>query len=98
MGYPERGIYLQAFHFRTPGGEKTGPIDHLFRGETFVWKPNKDGTGIERFQMGTISIDSKAKTITLTASIPDLKPGSIPYFFAYTGGPDSLIIDSLCQR
>ena len=96
-------VYLQAFHFRNSNGEKTDTIDRLFRGETFVWTPNEDKTGIARWGEGNILVDLTTKTITLSgnmasADIPDLTSDSVLYFYAYTGGPNSLIVDELCQR
>ncbi|MBE0682449.1 MAG: hypothetical protein IH589_11095 [Anaerolineales bacterium] len=96
-------VYLQAFHFRDSKGEKTDKIDRLFRGETFVWIPNEDKTGIARWGQGNILVDVTAKTITLSgnmssAEISDLTPDSVLYFYAYAGGPNSLIVDELCQR
>jgi hypothetical protein len=96
-------VYLQASHFRNSNGETTDEIGKLFRSETFVWIPNEDKNGLARWGQGSISVDLTAKTITLSgdmssANISDLTPDSVLYFYAYSGGPNSLIVDELCQR
>lgn len=96
-------VYLQAFHFRNSKGELTDKINRLFRNETFIWTPNEEKTGVARWGQGSISVDLATKTITLvgnvsSADIPDLTPESVVSFYAYAGGPNSLIVDELCQR
>jgi hypothetical protein len=93
-------FYLQAFNFRKPGEQKTGTIKKLFGGDVFVWAPH--GTGIAPIQNGAVRgsllVDSIAKTITLSANIPNLTSDSIPYFYSYGEGPSPLILDELCIR
>ena len=92
--------FLQTFHFKQAGGERTGPINLIFQGETLVWKILSNG-GISSGAAGSMKVDTQAKTLTLTGTIPNITPDSTLYFYSFYAdakNPGSPMMDELCQR
>lgn len=89
---------LQAFNFKQ-GTERKGAIEKLFKNKILVWKNKGDGN-IRSGAAGKITVDQAAKTITLTAMIPEVKPDSYLHFFTYynNGKGEESTSDELCVR
>jgi|WetSurMetagenome_2_1015567.scaffolds.fasta_scaffold323863_1 hypothetical protein len=82
---------LQSFTFKH-GPEQTGSILTLFREKTYVWSVNKEAGGTQTIFVGTLSVDKKARTITLRGLIPGISSQSFLEIFAYS----KYVADQLC--
>jgi hypothetical protein len=91
--------FLQTFHFKKVGGERTGPFNLIFPGDTYIWESTEKG--ISGVAPGIMSVDSQAKTLTLTAEIPNISSDSVLSFytvFVDAKNPSKPIVDELCKR
>lgn len=89
-------LLFQAFNIKFRS-ERTGSIENLFRGSTYIWNVKDEKGSISSGAPGKIMVNQEAKTITLNAKIPGMTPDSYLYFYAFAPG-EKRIIDDLCVR
>lgn len=98
-GYGYDSIF-QSYNFKQSTERKVG-IEKFFQYRTFVWNVEKER--IRNGVNGKILVDQAEKTITLTASIPDINPDSSLHFYTFYNsvgreGKKEVLIDELCKR
>lgn len=88
---------LQAFNFKQ-GNERKGAIEKLLKTKTNIWKVSNGN--IKNSGIGKITVDQATKTITLSASIPGIKPESYVHFYTFfnNGEDKEPSVDELCGR
>jgi len=89
--------FLQMFKFRTPGAEKTGAVEDVFRNWYGVAEATEGGGIHFANNKTTLSVDLEAKTITLVADIKNISPESYLSFYTFYQD-DPSVVDELCQR
>ncbi len=88
---------LQAFNFKQ-GNERKGAMDKLLKTKTNIWKISNGN--IKSSGIGKITVDQAARTITLSATIPGIKPESYVHFYTFFNNDEDKepSVDELCGR